>query len=81
MTEMAKRNPKWHLSLLTVNDTTDNDGNPIVTQDILDEELQSGMSIDMYDQEYFCSFDASIQGAYYTDQMRQAREEDRIGKV
>ena len=78
---MAKKNDKWYLSLLTVNDTSDNDGNPIVTQDILDEELQSGMSRDMFDQEYFCSFDASIKGAYYTEQMRQARDENRICKL
>lgn len=39
------------------------------------------MSEDQYLQEYECSFEAAIQGAYFATQMRNARNEGRIGHV
>ena len=39
------------------------------------------MSEDQYLQEFECSFEAAIQGAYFASQMRRAREEGRIGKL
>jgi hypothetical protein len=52
---------------------------------ILDEdELTSALKImgnDRYEQEYECSFEAAIQGAYYADEMRQVIEEKRICRV
>jgi predicted RNA-binding protein associated with RNAse of E/G family len=39
MKEVARKNPKdWFLSIKTVDDTTDNDGNRIVTRKMIDEE-------------------------------------------
>ena len=35
----------------------------------------------MYEQEYMCSFDAAILGAYYGREMRQAEEQGRIRRV
>lgn len=49
-----------------------------------DEELEASrqmMSKDEYDQEYECSFEASIRGSYYGDLMQSAREEGRITAV
>lgn len=81
MYEMARKNNNWYVSLLTADDTTDNNWDKIVTKKILDEELQSGMSEDMYLQEYFCSFEASIQGAYYSKEMKRVREDQRVTRV
>ena len=39
------------------------------------------MDEDLIQQEYFVSFEASIKGAYYADQIREARKEGRISKV
>jgi phage terminase large subunit len=39
------------------------------------------LSPDQYEQEFECSFDAAIQGAYYGVQMREAEEEQRITSV
>jgi hypothetical protein len=39
------------------------------------------MDEDLIQQEYFISFEASVKGAYYADQMREARKSGRIGKV
>ena len=39
------------------------------------------MDEDEYNQEYECSWTASIKGAYYGKQLAEAHEQDRIGKV
>ena len=39
------------------------------------------MGQDTYDQEYECSFDAAIKGAFYADELRRAEDEGRIGRV
>ena len=53
--------------------------------DILDpEELDEArrvMGEDRYDQEFECSFEAAIAGAFYAQEMKQATEEGRITRV
>jgi len=39
------------------------------------------MDEDMVQQEYYCSFDASIKGAYFADEVRAMREQGRICKL
>jgi hypothetical protein len=78
--EIATKNPKWNASMLTVDDTFDNDGRRIITQEIIDEERASGMREDMIQQEYFCSFDTGLVGAYYTNEMNLANVQGRIGE-
>ncbi len=80
--EVARKNPTdWYLSELTAEDTYDNDWNRIVTDQMITEERRDWMDEDLLQQEYFVSFEASIKGAYYADQIREARKEWRISKV
>lgn len=80
--EVARRNPDtWFLSEKTAYDTTDNEGNRIVTDLMIEEERRDGMDEDLIQQEYFVSFEASVKGAYYSDQLRDARKEGRISSV
>ena len=44
-------------------------------------EARKQMGPDQYEQEYECSFEAAIKGAFYADELRRASEEGRIGKV
>ena len=67
---LAKDNPNRHTSLLTVDDTKDENWNRLISDEYLQEELAMGMDYDLRLQEYYCSFDASIQGAYYTQQLK-----------
>ena len=64
----------WLRTLLTVEDTG-----------ILpDEELRDAkkiMSKDEYEQEFYCSFEAAIKGAFYADELARAREDGRITDV
>jgi hypothetical protein len=51
---------------------------------LADEELEAvkrQISEDQYMQEYECSFEAAILGAYYGVEMRQATEQNRVTKV
>ena len=77
--DMAAQNPNWFCSLLTVDDTTDWDGNPIVPPEVIEEERKSGMAEDMIQQEFYCSFDTGLAGAFYTSELALARQEGRIG--
>jgi phage terminase large subunit len=73
--QMAKTNPKWFASLLTVNDTG------ILTPQDIQEERDSGMDEDMIRQEYFCSFEAAMRGAYYGDLFEKIEKEGRLKNV
>ena len=73
--EMARGNDEWFCQRLTVEDTGS------IPLSAVEDERQAGMSEDMIQQEFYCSFDASLVGAYYADQMAVALEEGRIGSV
>jgi len=87
MFEYAKNNPKWHVELLTAEDTG------IWTMEQLDgilNEITKRFSADgrseseakaYFEQEYMCSFKAPVIGAYYGEAMQRAEREHRITKV
>ncbi len=73
LSEIAKHNDRWAYSLLTVDDTQ------AVSEDKIQQERDDGMSEEMIQQEYYCSFEAPLFGAYYAKEMLAA--EKRIGHV
>lgn len=73
--EMAKDNKKWYISKLTVEDTG------VLTVEDIEEERASGMSEELIQQEYYCSFNAAIQGAYYSKEYTVAEHSGRFSKV
>lgn len=79
--KMAEENDKWHSSLLTIEDTfLDADkAKPVITRETYEAELEAGMDLLLAQQEFYCSPDAGLQGAYYTAQLNRAQEEKRIG--
>lgn len=42
---------------------------------------QGEMTQEEFDQEWYCSFDAAVKGAYYGNQLSEARKQKRIGTV
>lgn len=78
MAMMAKKNPKWFYSQLTVADTYRDDMTPIITEEAITEDREAGMTEDMIQQEYFCSFDVAIPGAYFAQEIATARADGRI---
>ncbi len=72
---------RWFSELLTVDMTFREDGTPVISQEAIQEERDSGMSEEMIQQEFYCSFSAPLVGAYYGDQMARVLKEGRICKV
>lgn len=72
--EQAKKEPDW-LALTLRASTTD-----ILDSDELADARRS-MSHDQFEQEFECSFEAAILGAYYGREMREAEERGRICAV
>tara|TARA_R110000868_G_scaffold151117_4_gene374745 strand:- start:3497 stop:4906 length:1410 start_codon:yes stop_codon:yes gene_type:complete len=80
--DMARKNPhRWFCQLLTVDMTKRADGTPVITPEIIQEERESGMSEELIQQEFYCSFDAAIQGAYYSEQLRTAWKDGRVHSI
>ena len=72
---VASHNPDWFCQVLTVDDTG------AVSKEAIEAERAGGMSEDMIQQEFYCSFEAANPGAYYGKQMQQAWKEGRVGRV
>lgn len=70
----GKKEENWLSMLLTIDDTK------IIPQEELDDARKI-MSADEFDQEYNCSFESSIKGAYYARELSEARKQGRITLV
>ena len=69
---MAETRPDWFVELLTYKDTG------VLTDEEIDKERQEGMSEELIQQEYMCSFDRGVDGAFYAALITKMRAEDRI---
>jgi len=64
--KMAQKFPDtWFSQQLSIKDTCLPDGSPVVTEEFIRGEVEQGMDPDLAQQEYYCSFDAPMQGSYY----------------
>jgi hypothetical protein len=66
-------NPNWFCEMLTVDDTVREDGSPIMTPEDIEEERRSGMSEEKIQQEYYCSWEGGLEGAFYTEEVNELR--------
>jgi phage terminase large subunit len=73
--EMAVNNPKWYVSKLTVDDTK------VLTPEDIQEERDAGMSEELIQQEFYCSFTAAIMGAYYWKEYDEAEKAGRFTNI
>jgi phage terminase large subunit len=80
--DYARTAPGWFAEIKTAAET------PVFQPDQLERikaELIATFGQEMgealFEQEYFCSFQGAVMGAYYARQMAQARKEGRIGTV
>ena len=97
MEMMEKDPDRWFAQMLTKDDTSKvligDDGKPlrdangdikwgpIVTDEMIEEDRATGMSDALIKQEYYCDFNAALEGAYYSKEMSLALEQDRITKI
>jgi len=79
MFNMARDNARWFAEVSTIQDTR------ALSKEQLDETLEEYVALygedlgrAQYEQEYLCSFNAAILGAFYTREMLAVRNEGRI---
>lgn len=77
----VKNDKQWYVEKLTIDQTYDNMENPIVTREMVEEFERSGWSEDRVQQELYCSFTAAIKGAIFSKEIKQARQDGRIGNI
>lgn len=73
--KIAAKSERWFAELLPL------DKSGAYPLSIVEDEREDGMPEEMIQQEYFCSFDAAVVGAYYGKHIAAARNENRIGRV
>lgn len=76
--QFCQNNPQWYYEELTVDDTKDNDGNPIITPEQIEERRRAGISDEIIRQEYYLDWNVGIKGAYFTEEMDRMDAEGRI---
>ncbi len=69
--KMAKKNPDWFAEKLTIENTG------VITKKMLEKEQKEGLDQDFIQRDYFCSFEGSTKGSYYSKELKKAF----IGKI
>ena len=70
----ATKKPNWYVKVLRADQTN------LLPQSELDD-AKASMSDNQYEQEFLCSFEAAILGAYYGQEMRRLTDLERITTV
>lgn len=73
--EMARKNPDWFCERLSADQTN------AISRAAIEAERAAGMPDELIEQEFYCSFEAALVGAYYGKLMREAEVAGRIGRV
>lgn len=73
--DMAKNNPGWFAQSLSVEQTN------AIPLSAVEEERRGGMEEDMVQQEFYCSFDAALKGAYYGAILNKLEQTGAIGEI
>lgn len=68
----AQRDPNWYVSIETIETTK------AVDPSVIESERARGVDEPLIQQEYYCSFDAGLSGAYYEKQMADLERAERI---
>lgn len=82
MYQMARENPRWFAEVSTIHDTG------ALSPEQIDESLKEYIALygedlgrAQFEQEYECSFNAAILGAFYAREMAAVRKEGRITEI
>ena len=75
MDRMAQGNKRWFNEMLKADDTG------AISQEAIDEDRGSGMSEEMVQQEYYCSYNLGVEGAYYGRILGRLWEQGQICDV
>ena len=76
---MNEGNQDWFHQVVTIDESTREDGSPVVTKEQYEQEIEDGTPKATALQEYYCSFDQGNVGAYYADQIATLNKNGGIG--
>ncbi len=81
--QVAQANPDiWHVEYLTIADTTDAQGNPLVSAaDVEQAKIEDGLSDADIRREFYCDWNAVYTGSYYGREMADMLREGRVAQV
>ena len=68
----------WFCEMRDISQTYREDGSPIITTEVLEEERREGMEESLLQQEYYVSWEGGLQGAYFTEEINDIRN-NRLG--
>jgi len=78
----ALKSTDWFASLKTCDDTRrdaqDENDTVVISPKAIQDERASGMAEELVQQEFYCSFEGALLGAYYSDQLKAAYNEGRV---
>jgi phage terminase large subunit len=81
MYQMALKNQNWFVQNYNVLQTFDEKGERYVSDEMIQEERDTGMSEELIQQEYYNSWTANAQGFYYLSHIEELEKLHQIGKV
>jgi len=70
-----RNNPNWYCEVLSIKDTG------VLTEDDIENIRSEGVSEELIQQEYYCSFNRGVEGSYYGKLIEKARDEGRVCSV
>lgn len=68
MFQTIKDADTWYADCRTVRDTVNHKGEPVISQDAIQQEIAEGMDPGLVQQEFYCNPDAAISGAIFARQ-------------
>jgi len=71
-------NPDWFVQLLDITQTKNWDGSSIITEAMVDERRRSGMPEELIRQEFYCDWSAALANAFYTKEIQELTQENRV---
>jgi phage terminase large subunit len=75
---LNEESPNWFCEMRDITQTYREDGSPIISQAVLEEERREGMEESLLQQEYYVSWAGGLEGAYFTDEVQDIRD-NRLG--
>lgn len=76
--QYAINDPSFWVNILTVDQTSKEDGSRIITEEMIEAERRRGVQEEIIRQEYYCDFNVGILGAYFTKEMDKMDLDGRI---
>ncbi len=70
--QMARGNSDWYAEILTINDTG------ALSDADIQAEREAGMSEELIQQEFYCSFEGVLSGAVFGRQLQEAEKDERV---